>query len=98
MPTRVKICGFTRPGDAVAAAELGADFFGLNFFSGPRKIKFSVGEAILAALADDAMSVGLFVHDFSKVENRYEGPADNQAYCHNHLKLRQVYGVLDAMP
>ncbi|HVX84151.1 MAG TPA: phosphoribosylanthranilate isomerase [Phycisphaerae bacterium] len=45
--TRLKICGITRPQDAVLAAEFGADLLGLNFFKGPRKIDFETAVAIL---------------------------------------------------
>jgi phosphoribosylanthranilate isomerase len=35
---RVKICGITRPRDAALAYELGADYLGLNFVAGPRRV------------------------------------------------------------
>ena len=49
--TRVKICGITRAEDAALAAELGADFIGLNFVRGPRKLDDRQALTILMACA-----------------------------------------------
>ncbi len=48
--TRVKICGITSPEDATKAAELGADFIGLNFYKGPRRIGESQAIHVLHGL------------------------------------------------
>lgn len=48
--TLIKICGITRPDDAALAAELGADFIGLNFVAGPRMINLARAREILAVL------------------------------------------------
>ena len=37
MNTRIKICGITRPQDALAAADLGVDAIGLVFFNGSKR-------------------------------------------------------------
>lgn len=51
---RVKICGITRPADALLAAEAGADAIGLNFFSGsPRCIAAERAGQIVARLRQD---------------------------------------------
>jgi phosphoribosylanthranilate isomerase len=51
MMTRfVKICGLTRTEDAQAAAEAGADYLGLNFVGGPRKITIEQARAIVEAV------------------------------------------------
>ncbi|MGY6276927.1 phosphoribosylanthranilate isomerase [Methylomonas sp. MgM2] len=62
MRTRVKICGFTRPEDALAAARLGADAIGLVFYSpSPRHVSIETAAEIAAALPAFVSVVGLFV-------------------------------------
>ena len=47
----IKICGITRPEDARAAAEAGADAIGLNFYpQSSRAIDLDRARAIIAAL------------------------------------------------
>ncbi len=62
MRTRVKICGFTRVDDAVAAASLGADAIGLVFYPpSPRNVGIEQAAAIVQALPAFVTVVGLFV-------------------------------------
>jgi phosphoribosylanthranilate isomerase len=62
MRTRVKICGFTRVEDAVAAAQLGVDAIGLVFYPpSPRHVTISQAVQIVKALPAFATVVGLFV-------------------------------------
>jgi phosphoribosylanthranilate isomerase len=62
MRTRVKICGITRPQDALAAAEAGADAIGLVFAeSSPRCVSVAQARAVCAALPPFITVVGLFV-------------------------------------
>ena len=62
MRTRIKICGITRPEDARAAAELGADAIGLVFYApSPRSVGAEQARAIVAALPPFVTAVGLFV-------------------------------------
>src|SRR5205814_4550789 len=61
--TRVKICGVTRPEDALLAAGLGAWAVGTIFFEGsPRACDPAAGEEIGAALKRRAELVGVFVN------------------------------------
>lgn len=66
---KVKICGVTRPDNALLAAELGADYLGLNFYPGsPRYVDVARAREIAAAVrgARDARRqaelVGVFVN------------------------------------
>ena len=57
----IKICGLTRPEDAVLAAELGADYSGVVLYPGsPRGVGVEQAAAIFAA-AGSALRVGVFV-------------------------------------
>ncbi len=59
---RVKICGITRPQDAVAAARLGADAVGLVFHAAsPRRVTLPQARAIVRALPPFVTAVALFV-------------------------------------
>lgn len=60
--TRIKICGVTRPEDAVAAVEAGADAIGMILHANaPRKISRQVAEEIVSEVADEVDVVGIFV-------------------------------------
>ena len=60
--TRIKICGITRPQDALAAAEHGADAIGLVFHGpAPRNLSAKQAREILAVLPPFVTPVGLFV-------------------------------------
>lgn len=61
--TRVKICGITRPEDALAACAAGADAIGLNFYApSPRAIDVEQAVDIRQALPAFVTVVGLFVN------------------------------------
>ncbi len=63
MRTRVKICGITRPSDARAAAEAGADAIGLVFYPpSPRFLSLERAVEIRDALPPFVQAVALFVN------------------------------------
>ena len=60
--TRIKICGVTRPEDAIAAARAGADAIGMAFYEpAPRYVSPERARQILAALPPFVTPVGVFV-------------------------------------
>jgi len=61
-PLRIKICGVTNVKDAKAAAELGADMIGFNFYpKSPRHIEPEIARQIVETLPRSARAVGVFV-------------------------------------
>lgn len=63
MSVRVKICGVTRPEDARAAASLGADMIGLNFWPESRRfVDAAAARAVAAAVPESVWRVGVFVN------------------------------------
>jgi phosphoribosylanthranilate isomerase len=61
---RVKICGVTRPEDALLAAELGAELVGVNFWPrSPRRVDPERARAIVQAVAGSARVAGVFVDE-----------------------------------
>ena len=61
--TRIKICGITRPGDGVAAAQAGADAIGLVFYPpSPRFLSTERAVEIRDALPPFVQTVALFVN------------------------------------
>ncbi len=62
MRTRIKICGITRPEDALAAAEAGADAIGLVFYDrSPRAVDIAEAWEVVDVLPPFVTTVGLFV-------------------------------------
>jgi phosphoribosylanthranilate isomerase len=63
LPFRIKICGVTNAGDALAAVRAGADAIGLNFY--PRSKRFVSRDQIQSILRDvprEIVKVGVFVN------------------------------------
>jgi phosphoribosylanthranilate isomerase len=62
IPVRIKVCGLTDVQSALACAEAGADWIGLNFHpASPRSITPGLGAEMSSALYGKARVVGLFV-------------------------------------
>lgn len=60
--TRIKICGITRPEDAIAAATAGADAVGMVFYeSSPRSVTIEQAVELVSVLPPFVATVGLFV-------------------------------------
>ncbi|MBC8106457.1 MAG: phosphoribosylanthranilate isomerase [Anaerolineae bacterium] len=79
--TRVKICGITRPEDAAAAVEAGADAIGMILHANaPRKISKQVADDIVSEVADEVEVVGVFA----------DAPLDLIVEMANELELDQV--------
>lgn len=71
---RIKICGVTKVADAQAAAELGADFVGLNFYPpSPRYVAEEQAEAILDALPAALEPVAVLVKPTREMLTRPAG-------------------------
>ena len=69
--TRVKICGMTRPEDAVEAARLGVDAIGLVFYEkSPRNVSLQQAQLICDALPGFVTIVALFMDPDAKLVNR----------------------------
>ena len=78
---KIKICGLTSIGDALACVSGGADWIGLNFHPGSsRRIEPSLASEIVAALPPSAHAVGLFV----------DRPPDEVASLADRIGLKTV--------
>ncbi len=61
---KVKICGITNAQDALWAANLGADFIGLNFYSqSPRKVSVKHAKELVSQIPPFVTAVGVFVDE-----------------------------------
>jgi phosphoribosylanthranilate isomerase len=61
---KVKICGITNAQDALWAANLGADFIGLNFYGmSPRKVSVKHAKELVAQIPPFVTAVGIFVDE-----------------------------------
>jgi len=67
--TRIKLCGFTRVADVVAAVAAGVDAIGLNFARGPRRITPALGAELTRVIPPLVQAIALFV-DASEADIR----------------------------
>lgn len=104
---RVKICGITRPGDAVLAAELGASAIGLVFWPGsPRCVDAARAREIVKALPPFVSAVGVFVNqveDAAKMTRdvglsavQFHGDEPSASYRDFPYRVIKAVTVLDA--
>jgi len=64
---RIKICGITNPGDALAVSQAGADAVGLNFYpKSPRFIDHATARRICDVLPSKIVKTGVFVNAATK--------------------------------
>ena len=61
--TLVKICGITNAGDALVAADAGADAVGFIFAESPRRVGLEEARGISIALPENLIRVGVFVDE-----------------------------------
>jgi len=61
--TRIKVCGITRPEDAVAAATLGAWAIGFVFADSPRRVSPEQAAGIASGVPPGILKVGVFVDE-----------------------------------
>lgn len=62
MPIRIKMCGITRPEDAIAACKVGADAIGLVFYApSKRAVSIEQAQSIVRHVSPYTSIVGLFV-------------------------------------
>ncbi|HLY11879.1 MAG TPA: phosphoribosylanthranilate isomerase [Planctomycetota bacterium] len=59
---KIKICGITRPEDAVIAASEGADYIGIIFAKSARKVEVKTAQDILWTLPKGVEPVGVFMN------------------------------------
>ena len=61
--TLVKVCGITNVGDALLAAEAGADAIGMIFADSPRQVDEEQARKVAAGVPEGILKVGVFVNE-----------------------------------
>lgn len=110
MATRIKICGITRPEDALKAASLGVDAIGLVFYPpSPRAVTIETALKVVENLPPFVSVVGLFVNatrdELLKVVNQVpldllqfhgdEQPEDCEGYNRPFIKAIRMRDSVD---
>jgi len=90
----VKVCGITNTGDALACVSAGADFIGLNFAAGPRKISQRQGKEISEAVFGRISLVGVFAD-----QDLYQVREIAESCCLDYIQLHgyESPGYIDAL-
>lgn len=112
MTIRTKICGLTRPEDALAAAQLGVDAIGLVFYAGSKRhVNIAQAQQIVQVLPPFVSVVALFVNETAAVIEQilqavpidivqFHGD-ENAAFCRQfarpYLKAVRVQSSTDIM-
>lgn len=86
MTVRLKVCGITSSGDALAAISCGAQYLGFNFYpKSPRYLAPETAQQIIEQLPSSIISVGIFVNEPT--------PADIRAIMETSgIHLAQLHG------
>ncbi len=111
MSSRIKICGVTRLEDARLAADLGADYLGLNFYPpSPRAIGVERATEIAHSVKGQVTIVGVFVNESpERIQEMVEqvpldlvqlhgdeSPAEVEAFGSLAIKVFRMSSVFDA--
>jgi phosphoribosylanthranilate isomerase len=94
---QVKICGLTRPDEAVKCAASGADAVGLVFFSkSPRYVTIDQAKAICSALPQHTSRVGVFVDDpYERIMETVRACNLNAVQLHGNEAPQLVNDLID---
>lgn len=110
---KIKICGITRPEDAVAAADLGATHIGLNFWPGSRRyVTPDQAALVLAAIPSKISTVAVFVNaeistitKFRQILNfdlvQFHGDEKSESceiFAGSYIRALRVTGAVDTSP
>lgn len=95
----VKICGITRPADAIAAGAVGADAIGLNFVPESRRcIDLSTARAIVDSTPAGAMRIGVFRnHPTAEILDIIATLALDGAQLHGHHPPEETSAIAAAV-
>ena len=93
----IKVCGLTRPDNALACARAGADIIGLVFFEkSPRHVTMAQAAAIVDALPETTPAWGVFVNaEFDWIMERVKGCGLSGVQLHGNESPGLVSALAD---